>query len=163
MEEEEEEEEEIAGRTGDTLCHSNPNRTASQASQRRRRHHGCTVVAVTTAIIRTRHTRALRQTLYRRGCGHLAPLTNRPPPRPIPSRTPTGFERRYNFKLPTVGGLWPRSDRELRNPCRNFARVRRFLFQNISPSRLENGLEFPPDPPPPPRCEWMMRREVDLA
>lgn len=136
---------------------------ASQASQRRRRHHGCTVVAVTTAIIRTRHTRALRQTLYRRGCGHLAPLTNRPPPRPIPSRTPTGFERRYNFKLPTVGGLWPRSDRELRNPCRNFARVRRFRFQNISPSRLENGLEFPPDPPPPPRCEWMMRREVELA
>lgn len=58
---------------------------ASQASQRRRRHHGCTVVAVTTAIIRTRHTRALRQTLFRRGCGHLAPLTNRPPPRPTPS------------------------------------------------------------------------------
>lgn len=120
---------------------------ASQASQRRRRrrHHGCTVVAVTTAIIRTRHTRALRQTLYRRGCGHLAPLTNRPPPRPtpsLPSRSPTGFDRRYNFKLPTVGGLWLRSDRELRNPWRNFtrvfARVRRMgsLPKYISPSSL---------------------------
>lgn len=52
----------------------------------------------------------------RRGCGHLAPLTNQPPPStnpPTPTRNPTGFDRRYNFKLPTVGGLWPRSDREI--------------------------------------------------
>lgn len=39
-----------------------------------------------------------------------------PKPRAPPHRQLTTFHRRYNFKLPTVGLLWLRSDRELGNP-----------------------------------------------
>lgn len=82
-----------------------------------RRCHGCTVVATTTAIIRTRHTRALRRTLSLArslyACGHLALPTDRSDSPPL-SRHPSAisptkaasFERRYGFKFETVRKLY---------------------------------------------------------